>query len=163
MEALEVATNIAVIIAAVTGIVTLILNIVKNINTSKPAPFRRKLEYINKFGDYIANHGNGPMTIIDIKYFYDGVCVDVDSLVELYTDNLSKRYDLMWSTFLKNSELKKRVVAPREELMLVEIDPTIKENMNNIGLSKELLAIREKIKIQITYKSIYGCKKEITL
>ena len=139
---------IAVAIAAFTSLIALILNIIKTCLKSQPTPFRRRLEYSNKFGDFISNLGLGPMIIKSIRFLYNKEEDKSSSLVELYSKKLDKSF--ICSTYFKNSEIVNRWIAPKDDLKLIELNP----QDNDLDLDK-LNKEREKITIIIKYKSMF--------
>ena len=112
------------------------------------------------FGDYLANYGKGIMTIVDIQLYYNHRKSYEPSLVDLIMSKLTFKGPLMWSTFLRNSELIGRAVPAQYELKLVGINPEKQKGYNPRKLLDELLAIRENIDIEITYKNAYGIKRK---
>jgi len=54
-----------------------------------------------------------------------------------------------------------RVISPQEKLKLVEINPMENGNSNQekLDVFAKLCEIRSHIKLEITYKGIYGIKK----
>lgn len=156
--------SISVTVAAIIATLTLILTIIKEIKHSHSTPTRRHLEYINKFGDYIANVGVGVMKITNIEIYYKGKLTEHTSLVDLYANELGQS-GLIWSTYISNEEIINKNIAPSEEIRLVEIDPDT--NSTNIpaqiNLLNRLCQIRKEIKLKITYKEIYGGKKTKTI
>lgn len=158
--------NIVISITAAIALVTLILNIVKMHYKAKGAPYRRRLEYINDFGDFLVNQAKGTMIISEIEFLYNGEEVNYTSLVGLYTDKLMEiygdKFKVIWSTFISNDELIGKYLMAKDEIKLVEIIPEEYKNQYP-DLSDNLYCIREKIAIKLTYKNIYGRKKTVTL
>lgn len=162
METLEMITDIAVIVTAVVAVITLILNIIKQFVHSNPAPMRRKLEYVNDFGDFIVNNGRGVMKIDKITYYYCNEQINVHSLAELYIEKLNYK-NLQFITYLTNEDIIGLNINSGTELRLVEINPQVKINITNENLLNDLYEIRKNIMIKITYKTIYGWKKTAEL
>ena len=169
MERWQLAANIAIVISSVIALVTVILTIVKMLKQSVPAPFRRKLEYINYYSDIIANYGTGIMIITDIAFIYDNEKLDDDWLVKIYERELKKKrsiysnVSLLYSTYLKNNEIINRALGKDNELNLYAIDPTVQDPIVSAILLDDLNEIREKLKIRITYKKTYGFEETVTL
>lgn len=163
MEILDMITDIAVIVTAVVAVVTLVLSIVKQIIHSKPAPRRRKLEYVNDFGDFIVNNGTGSMKIKKITFLYDGKEVDADSLVKLYREKLGYTGELRCITYLHNDELIDRALGHNEEIKLFEINPQELSVKFDGYLLEKLEEIRRHIIIKIRYQTILGVIKTTEL
>ncbi len=163
MNICDIIESVAVTVAALVAFVTLVLTIVKEVLHAKSSPTRRPLEYVDDFGDFIANFGSGVMRITRIEIYYKGKPVQCDSLVDLYEEKLGKK--LMWGTFLSNKEILNRNIAPNAELRLVEINP--ESNFTNEKeqeqLLQKLIEIRNSIKLKIVYKEIYGKEKTTTI
>ena len=155
--------TIAITITAFVGCLTFLLALIKEVKHSKSVPTRVHYEYPKKFGDYIANYGKGIMTIIDIELLYDGKPTNIDMLSKLYEEKLKKK--LYWDTFLDNEEIKNRIIKSQEILRIAELNPQLAINKKIGGkkLLNKLKDMRERIKIKITYKEIYGFKKEIII
>ena len=162
METIQVIANISIIATAIVGIISLILKIIQELSIAKPQPFRTRLEYLDNFGDSVANFGSGPLKIQEIKYFYNGVLF-VGDLVDLYTEKLNLEKDLLWKTFSRKEDIINRALKPGEDLELVEIDPSDDWNGDIENLLNALMNIRSQITMEITYKNIYGMKKTVSL
>ncbi len=165
MNTCDIIESVAVTVAALVAFVTLVLTIVKEVAHAKSSPSRRHLEYVNDFGDFIANFGSGIMRVTSIEIYYDGELVQCNSLVKLYKKKLGTDKKLTWSTFLSNEEILNRNIAPNSELRLVEINPdsnsTNEEERQQ--LLQKLIEIRNSIKLKIVYKEIYGKEKTATI
>jgi len=143
---------IAVIAAAITSLIALILNIVKAFTSAKTILVRHRLEYLDKFGDYLANYGLGPMKIIELRFYFDGALVEAGALVKIYQSKLSNNHvDIIWSTYLYNTEIKSRWISPGQEVKLIEINPM----EQNVSLG-ELKNIQDRISIVVKYKNTFS-------
>lgn len=139
---------VSVTIAAIISLIALVLNIVKTCIKSTPTPFRRKLEYEHRFGDYLSNLGLGPMKITSICFLYCEIDDNSNSLVDLYSRIFNS--DLSCSTYFENGEILNRWIEPKEDIKLIELDP----KLNKLTLD-QLNEEREKITIIIGYKSMF--------
>lgn len=171
IKGFQIAANVATILAGIAAVANLILVFIKALTSARPAPFRRQLEYLDDFGDFLANFGNGLMTIIDFTIYYKDKKIEKGvSLVDLYVEKLEEDAllqidELIWMTYLKNSELINRTIRPNETLKLIEINPEIyqselDESSVDYNLLERLKDIRSNIKLEITYKTIYRFRKK---
>ena len=99
------------------------------------------------------------MTILDIKYYYNGVYDPVESLVDLYRKKLHLDKNFIFITYIRRKDLINRTLRPGDELRLVELDPCDVRNTPIKDFSEKLQMVREKIRIDVTYKDIYGKKR----
>lgn len=161
MDNYYLAQTIAVTIASVVAVGTLALGIIKELVHSKCILVRPHLEYQNNFGDFLANLGTGVMIIEKVNIYYDDTLVNCDYLVDVYVEKLNLATTLKCITYLSNEELLGRVIPPQEKLKLVEINPMENGNSNQekLDVFVKLCEIRSHIKLEITYKGIYGIKK----
>ena len=156
MVDLEATTNVFLIITAIVAIITLVLNIFKECRHAKPIPYRRKLYYENDYGDFIANFGVGVFEITDMKLFLDGEEIKGQSVIDIYTELLGEKSEnLTWKTFIRNDEIVNRFIKFKDEIKLVEINPEDYKK-DYPKLLDELKEIRDRIKIILKYKDIYG-------